>query len=108
LSRKTLNKIQKIALIFGGIILIIAAVLFIFYYKVNYSNKADVKAYLTKIVREGSNGLYTLSLGNYEIDPGIDGAHIKNIKLNINLEKFETLKKQKLLPPILFEAEIRT
>jgi len=107
LSRKTLNKIQKIALIFGGIILIIAAVLFIFYYKVNYSNKADVKAYLTKIVREGSNGLYTLSLGNYEIDPGIDGAHIKNIKLTINLEKFETLKKQKLLPPILFEAEIR-
>lgn len=107
MSIKALTRTQKIALIIGAIILIIATAVFVLYYKVNYSNKADVKAYLTKIVREGSDGLYNLSLGNYEIDPGIDGGHIRNIKLTINQEKFEELKKQKLLPPILYEAEIQ-
>lgn len=86
----------------------ICSVYFYFIYLVNKTNTIDVKSYLSNLIIKGSDSLYNFTIGDFIIDPTIDGGILTQLDLRINLNKFEALREKNLLPNILVEGTVDT
>lgn len=86
----------------------ICSVYFYFIYLVNKTDTIDVKSYLSNLIIKGSDSLYNFTIGDFIIDPTIDGGILTQLDLRINLNKFEALKEKNLLPNILVEGTVDT
>lgn len=94
------------------ILLLIAAgitgLLFISKQWVNNVKKEDILETFSKLITDGSDSLYSVEIGNYEITGPFTGARIDNVVLRINQDVFLKMRAENTLPDIIMDGKVKS
>lgn len=106
MTTKTPAKKRRLLLWIGipVLLLIIAGILAAI--GVNTFLKPTIKNALAKIVVDGSDSLYTFSLGNYTVGPGGRTVTLTQLDIQVDSNRYRILKAANQLPPLIFSIKI--
>lgn len=94
-------------LLFIGIpLLLLAVMITVAVLGVNTFLKPTVKRALSKVVVEGSDSLYTFSLGDYTLGMGGRSVDISNLRIQIDSNRYRQMKAANTLPPLIFSVQL--
>ncbi len=106
MENKTTSKRKKLLLIIGIPVLIIAIILMAASAGLNTFLKPSIKRALSKLVVDGSDSLYTFSLGDYTVGMGGHTVIINNLNIQVDSNRYYLLKAANQLPPLIFSIKL--
>lgn len=87
------------------LLLIVLGVIFVSI-GVNTFLKPTIKHALEKLVVDGSDSLYSFSLGDYTVGPGGRSATLSNLSIQVDSNRYRELKAANRLPPLIFSIKV--
>lgn len=100
------SKKRRLLLWVGIPLLIIGILVTVAILGVNTFLKPTIKNAISKIVVDGSDSLYTFSLGDYTLGMGGSAVDINNLSIQVDSARYRAMKAANMLPPLIFSVKL--
>ncbi|MES2776103.1 MAG: hypothetical protein V4722_18140 [Bacteroidota bacterium] len=105
---KKITPKKRRLLLWIGIPLLLLIVLGVIFLSIGVNTflKPTIKKALSKVVVDGSDSLYTFSLGDYSVGPGGRTVTINKLEIVVDSNRYRILKAANRLPGLIFSIKI--
>jgi len=98
--------LKKLIIFLFIVAAIAVTILIVLKVTVNDLKKEDIVENLNKIIVDGSDSLYSLTIRDYEVTGSFNGARINGVEVTINQDVFKKMQTNNTLPEVIFDGKV--